>query len=248
MAKKNKLMSIEFIKNYAWWILLVLVIVAVLAHFDLFPSPSLDVQIYCKNNPDKCVCIKSQYSYTDYSHCYNDMISKGYEKYETSKWCKDLFDKYCIKYIEKTFLDDVCKKGMLGYKPINKTESECRKFLKDAYEYQFVREANECDKGNPDWILDCPEDFIQEGEKCKKSDNYTICDSVLETCSGGGTITTGKICRPKTIRDYTCDELREEFYKEGKKFEDTSRFDKRSEIILKRSEIILFLMEKRCFR
>src|SRR3990167_3197032 len=46
---------IEFIMTYGWVFLVVLIFIGVLAYFGVFPYSEL---LLCKNNPEKCVCLK----------------------------------------------------------------------------------------------------------------------------------------------------------------------------------------------
>ena len=60
MKKKKSQAILEFITSnltYGWAILVVLVMIAVLAYFEvLSPERFLPINSYCKLSPDKCVC------------------------------------------------------------------------------------------------------------------------------------------------------------------------------------------------
>ena len=144
---------------------------------------------------DNCLC--DEKTETAYS---------GYIKFCAQKTC---YKKYFLN-INKTDLDKYRK--MLTDNDFtvsinNKTTSfEINYFISTYLKCISVREKTKCEKDNPDYIYIDTECTFQECLKFNKTISYEINDKIFFV----------KICRKKTIDDYSCDELKQHIW-----FEDT---------------------------
>ena len=113
--------GLEFLMTYGWAILVVIIAISALIFFEVIKMPD---SIYCKDNPENCVCEDSRLKeLIDIQHCINGNLDEDYVKF------RKLTD---LEYCNINFLDAekcICEGKIEGYTYLRLQRNDNGRFI-----------------------------------------------------------------------------------------------------------------------